>query len=151
VNRFMNIIRLWFVLTIMLVPAIARSAEKTYEMVGREYTLLKPLKLKGVKLDLRANRPDYLIVVGQPGIAGPELIELGDLAAGSRIEIVSVYRKRGLFSDNIEYEFISKSPSPANNEKVRIHSNNAATKLYSTENFLGGIPVLSPIYFEEVK
>ena len=42
----MSIIRLLFVLTIMIVSAIAGSAEKTYGLVGREYTVLKPLKLK---------------------------------------------------------------------------------------------------------
>ena len=67
-------------------------------MLGREFTLKEDLKVKGVKRDLRSKQPDYAMLVGTPGIGGPEFFELGIKPAGSRFTIVGViYRKSRLF------------------------------------------------------
>jgi len=59
-------------------------------MIGRQFTLKEDLLVKGVKRDLRSKQPDYAMLVGVPGIGGPEFLELGIKPAGSRFTIVGV-------------------------------------------------------------
>jgi len=59
-------------------------------MIGQQFTLKEDMKVMGVKRDLRSKLPDYAMLVGSPGIGGPEFIELGSKPAGSRFSIVGV-------------------------------------------------------------
>jgi len=75
---------------VQLAEKNASQAPRYQTMIGRQFNLKEDLKVKGVKRDLRSKQPDYAMLIGTPGINGPEFFELGSKPAGSRFTIVGV-------------------------------------------------------------
>lgn len=114
--------------------------------VGKEFILKKEMKLRGVKIDLRSSKPDYFIVVGTPGVSGPEIMNMGILPIGTRIKIMELVKRRRFLSSSREYEAIIISSSAAEGQRVRI-PNRHGLGLYKRESNSLLEPALSCDYF----
>ncbi len=120
-------------------------------MIGRVFETQEDLLIRGVKRDLRATRPDYIVLMPAPGIGGPEIFNLGTIPRGRRFRITGVIdRKNSLFSKP-QY-VVEFSGAPITNESVESIQlyNVQAFPLYLLPVADGAAPPLNPKYLLEV-
>ena len=120
-------------------------------MIGRQFALKEDFLVRGVRWDLRATRPDYILMMPatKPGIGGPEFTELGVLPKGSRFEIVGAVDRTSTLFPETSYvaRFAPDTIAQVELATVRFHSSHLFPLLLKPAA-PGEAPHLSEVYFQ---
>lgn len=124
---------------------------KYRSVIGRQFALKEDFLVRGVRWDLRAAQPDYILMIPatKPGIGGPEFTELGVLPKGSRFEVVGVVDRTSTLFPQTSYvaRFAPGTLTQVDLASVRFHSSQLFP-LFLKPASPAEAPQLSEVYFQ---
>ncbi len=128
-----------------------RSSDAKYrEGIGRTFVLKSDFAVYGVRMDLRSKTPDFyqMIPSNGPGISGPEKMDLGRLAANTRVRLIAAYEEEWGAAPLYEVAVVEPVDPRFNNIPIRIN-NARGFHLYQNNNHASGAPSLNEEWFAE--
>lgn len=128
------------------------SAAKYRGLVGSVVTIKAEFKVYGVRMNLRAQTPDFyqMIPAKGAGVDGPEIMKWGRLPAGTHLRLVAAFEET-LFGATL-YEMVVLDSPERKFDGIKIRVNNAAAfGLYRGGKYPGGAPRLNGEWFSELE
>lgn len=146
-----GILALFLTGCVQLAVVDSTDAPRFQAMIGREYALMQPFLIRGVKRNSKDTEPDYILIMPPPGIGGRFITDLGRAPVGSRFKIIGVVTHRSKLFPSTRYviAFSDRGIVRAAGRKVMINDA-SGFKSYEKPVSPNGAPTLSRQYFQPI-
>ncbi len=116
---------------------------------GTRYECLREMHVSGIKRQLPSSSYDYITLFPEPGIAGPEVVDLGIIPAGTVLEIDGLLQQGPAALSRVSYRVKIVGPAAARFAKEDVRLTNWKKIFVGRDE--AGQPILSPDYFRRLE